>query len=213
MTSAKLILATRTALDIDTARRLTDYGDLDDAGVARALEQVYMQRWGCADLPGHLRRIEALAAIVDDGTELRLIQPGSVDESARLVDLFAAWPSVATDLIDWGGSEHGLLTARALANEIVLPPTFFEGATCALAELVAPACLGHTVPTAQVEQECLWLMGGLEPNANMVTRVVARYRLWLRWQYCRGCIDAGTRAARETRLSELLLTDTYEPTA
>ncbi len=67
MTTATVALVAHTALDVEAARRLADYGELDDAGVARALEQVHMQRWGRADLPGHLRRIESLAAVVDDG--------------------------------------------------------------------------------------------------------------------------------------------------
>lgn len=204
MTAATVVLVAHTALDVDAARRLADYGELDDAGVARALEQVHMQRWGRSDLPAHLCRIESLAAVIDDGGVPCLIRASADNERTRLETLFAAWPATAVELVDWSGAGRALLAARALAHDIVLPAGFGVVSACALGERVAPAPADHPAPAAQVERECLRLMAGLKASANPagpVRRALARYRLWLRWQYVTGCIDADERKAREARLA------------
>lgn len=206
MTTATVVLAAYTALDVDAARRLADYGELDDAGVARALEQVHMQRWGRADLPGHLCRIEALAAVIDDGCTLSMVGSTSANERERLNELLAVWPADAAELVDWSGAARALLAARTLAHDMVLPQGFSAARTRALGARVAPAPADHPAPEAEVELDCLRLMAGLDPsNARPapVARAIARYRLWLRWQYVTGALDADDRAAREARLAEL----------
>ncbi|MGB7754896.1 MAG: hypothetical protein WBL23_02380 [Salinisphaera sp.] len=207
MTTATVALVAHTALDVEAARRLADYGELDDAGVARALEQVHMQRWGRADLPGHLRRIESLAAVVDDGHTLFLVGAQSADgEAVRLRELFAAWPEGPVELVDWSGAGQALLSARALAHDLALPADFLATRSRALGERIAPAPLDHPVPAAQLELECLRLMAGLDASNDApapVMRAAARYRLWLRWQYVTGVLDAEARAVREARLSRI----------
>ncbi|HET7314697.1 hypothetical protein [Salinisphaera sp.] len=207
MTTATVVLVAHTVLDAAAARRLADYGELDDAGVARALGQVHMQRWGRADLPGHLRCIDALAAVIDDGAAgPRLVGPAAATEPERLEALFAAWPAGAVDLVDWDGAARALLAARALAHARVLPAAFAAARARALAERAAPAPAGHPAPADEVELACLQLMAGLDTTRgapDTVARAIARYRLWLRWQYVTGCIDAGERAKREARLSEI----------
>ncbi|AWN16972.1 hypothetical protein [Salinisphaera sp. LB1] len=209
MTTATVVLVAHTALDVDAARRLADYGALDDAGVARALEQVHMQRWGRADLPGHLCRIERLAAVVDDGYALSLIGPAGAHERDRLGALFDAWPSGAVAVVDWDGVARALLAARALIHDMPLPAGFSATAACALGERVAPAPADHPAPSARLELECLRLMAGLGATDQPApaARAIARYRLWLRWQYVTGTVDAGDRAAREARLAELRIGD------
>ncbi|MES1935929.1 hypothetical protein [Salinisphaera hydrothermalis] len=210
MTTATVVLVAETGLDIAAARRLADYGELDDAGVARALEQVHVQRWGRADLPGHLTRIDALAAVVDDGVTPRLIRATQTSEAECLEALFRQWPLGPVDLVDWNGSARSLLAARALAHDRRLPGEFAAARVCALDARAAPAPVDHPAPAEQVELECLQLMAGLETRdraPDVVERAIARYRLWLRWLACHGRMNARTRAAREARLAEIPLKD------
>ncbi len=86
------------------------------------------------------------------------------------------------------------------------PPVSLTTRSRALGERIAPAPLDHPVPAAELELECLRLMAGLDASNEApapVTRAVARYRLWLRWQYVTGVLDAEARAAREARLCRI----------
>lgn len=207
MSGAAVVVALATALDVGTIRRLADYGTLDDAGVARALEQVHMQRWGRADVPAHLSRIDALAAIVDDGDRLDCISLAAPSgENTCLAELFARWPDqgVAPRLVDWDGTARSTLIARAVACEQVAPADLSAAPALALADQVAPAPAGHPAPADQVECECLQLMGALpdvSAFASIGERAAARYRLWLRVEYCAGRLDAAARHAAEKRLA------------
>ncbi|WP_423820925.1 hypothetical protein V5738_11330 [Salinisphaera sp. SPP-AMP-43] len=208
-----VVLASATALDVAAARRLADYGDLDDAGVARALEQVHMQRWGRRDLPGHLRQIDALAAIVIDQGQVQQLAPApAVDEAALLAQLFAHWPESRADapvaLVDWGGGAQSLLRARALAHEQPLPHGFEQAEACGLAEKAAPVAAGHPAPAELIEAECLQLLADWRPLADeepgsLNALAIARGRLWLRWQYCHGAIDAEYRTMLDNQLQSL----------
>lgn len=192
-------------LDPQAARRLGDYGRLDDAGVTRGLEQVYVQRWGEIKWPGYLQRIDALAAIVDDGTRPVLTESRDEDEACCLTTLFDAWPDTATTVVVWNHAEMDLLACRAVVNDLVLPAAYEQHVARALSASVAPASLGHLPPAEQAEAEVMQLVnGGKPPPETAVDRVVARYRLWLRWQYSLGHLSREDRARRECRLPTLL---------
>lgn len=208
MTLPAVVLVVQTGLDVQAARRLGDYGDLDDASVARALEQVHVQRWGHFKPPGYLTRIEALAAVIDDGDGSRLIRPAPALESVRLDDLAASWPWHDSALVDWDGTTQALLAARALTHDLVMPQTLETSTGYALARCVGCAAADQSMPSEQVELECLRLMGGLESDdepPDIVSRVLARYQLWLRWQHCTGRIDDDTWFAHVASLSDMPL--------
>lgn len=203
-----VVLALRTSLDVAAARALADYGRLNDAGVARALEQVHIQRWGRADVPGHLARIGAMTAIVAAGERLhRVVMAPGDDEADSLAVLFAAWPGGdGVRIVDWDGSARATLVARAIACECVAPPRLDVAVRIALGELAAPRPADHPAPADAVERECLALRAGPLASADLDSlagRAAARYRLWLRSEYCAGRLAADARRVAEQRLRAL----------
>lgn len=204
MSRPTLVLALTTTLDPQAARRLGDYGRLDDAGVTRGLEQVYVQRWGEIKWPGYLQRIDAVAAIIDNGERPTLVASREQNESHCLTTLFERWPDAATTVVVWNRAEIDLLACRAVVNDLVLPATYEQHIPRALSASVAPASLGHLPPTEQAEAEVMQLVSGSEiPPETALDRVFARYRLWLRWQYSLGHLSRAERELREQRLSSL----------
>jgi hypothetical protein len=203
-----IVLATSTELDVDAARALNEYGDLDDQGVARGLEQVHMQRWGRADCPAHLIRLSRVAALVEQGTELRLRHwdlAGCGDEASLLQALFDAWPTQDGAVVDWHGDIVGLLMARACRHGLVIPAMLQQRQThVGLGGCLAPAALDHPADPDEVESEYYRLSGHESAPRLLTERAVARYRLWLAWQASQGSLSAAEIDARQDALAREL---------
>ena len=205
MRPTSIVIALSSALDVDAARRLNDYGDLDDAGVARALEQVHMQRWGRTDCPAHLRRITGIAAVVEHGRTLRVLEfDAGTSEADLLSALLADCPVDAGTLVDWSGEAGALLLARACRHALVVPGSLSMAERVALAERVAPARPGHPAAPSQVEDEYHQLHDRTVGAGSLKDRAVARYRAWLAWQVCCGDLLAVEHTAREDALGREL---------
>lgn len=195
------------ALDVEAARGLNDYGDLDDAGVTRALEQVHMQRWGRTDCPAHLRRLTGLAAVVESGRQLRLVEldASTVEQEAEmLAGLFDVWPRMDGALVDWCGDVVPLLMARACRHELTIPETLAASRRVNLVDCVAPMPGGHPADRDVVEAEYHQLQQRSIRRGCLVDRAVARYRTWLAWQTSQGTMVAAERSARENALEREL---------
>src|SRR5699024_776147 len=112
-----IALGVGTALDVDTARQLHDYGDLDDAGVASALEQTGLQRMSVLRWPGYLTRLTRVAAVIDDGAEVVLAGFAAAtpeQERGMIESLFAVLPDTADGrAVAWRADDWELLLQRA----------------------------------------------------------------------------------------------------
>lgn len=204
MTNAFVVLALDTGLDVQAARRLGDYRQLDDQALTSALEQVHVQRSGPVDWPPHLRAVRRLVAIIDDGrtVERRVFEAGE-DEARALRALFAAWPGKPVEAIAWRASDARLLAARAFCHDIALPAGWRDDAAAGLAEALGYAAGEHADRHSETE-----LMRVLrdddatdEAGDRLAARATRRYRLWLRWLAGLGAIDAAERARREAMLN------------
>lgn len=199
MRPATIVLATATEIDVDAARRLNDYGDLDDASVARALEQVHMQRWGRVDCPAHLIRMAGVAAMVEQGAELRLHHwdlARNEDEATLLQALFDVWPTARGAIVDWQGASVNLLMARACRGGLVVPSALRRQTQVSLVECVAPVAADHPADSAAVEAEYHRLADhGLAPT-SLVAKAAARYRVWLAWQASQSRLSQAEYKAR-----------------
>lgn len=207
MKPSAVALAVSTALDVDAARQLRDYGDLDDAGVARALEQVHMQRWGRTDCPAHLLRINALAAVIESGRQLRRVELRATnsDEEARLLStLFEHWPRMEGAVVDWQNQSMPVLMARACRHGLVIPPTLASARQVGLVEHVAPMASGHPADREAIEREYCQLQAYTLRAGSLADRAVARYRTWLAWQTSQGEMMAAERDARVSALEREL---------
>lgn len=199
-----MILTGRGTLDVHAARLLSDYANLDDAGVSRALEQTLVQRWGRPDLPAHLYRITALAAVIVAQGQLILLEPEVSDEAGLLDALFAACPSAALDVVDWDGTTRDWLLARAVAHERVMPRALVDARSYALVDALAAPRADHPAPVAGYEAECRRLY---DPQARTMTdaediaaHTRSRARLWWRVCHARGALPAATRTLWQQRL-------------
>lgn len=202
MTDTTVVLATRTELDIQAARQLGDYAQLDDESVRRAVEQIHVQRQ--LPLPAYLRRITALAAVIDDGRQLQLLSLDGQDRASLLPGLWAVWPAGAW-LVDWDRSSWGLLVARAMMNMQVLPAGFSGCRQCGLVDYVAAGAMS-TQADANQELAGLRLMTDQIDTSqapSLSTLACARYQLWSRWQYCAGALAYADWQDRLNQLTQL----------
>lgn len=195
------------AIDVEAARCLNDYGDLDDAGVVRALEQLHMQRWGRTDCPAHLRRLTGVAAVVESGRQLRLVDltADTPEQEAELLSsLFDSWPRMEGALVDWCGDVAPLMMARACRHELSVPAALATSRHVDLVDCVAPMPSGHPADRDVVEAEYHQLQQRRIRRDCLVDRAVARYRTWLAWQASQGSMLAVERSAREDALAREL---------
>lgn len=207
MKPSAVVLATSAAIDVKAARCLNDYGDLDDAGVVRALEQVHMQRWGRTDCPAHLRLLTGVAAVVESGRQLRLVELEAQtpeQEASLLSGLFDNWPRMDGALVDWCGDVAPLLMARACRHEMTVPTTLAASQRVDLLDCVAPMPNGHPADRDVVEAEYHRLHDHTIRRGSLVDHAVARYRTWLAWQTSQGTMLAVERSAREDALAREL---------
>ncbi|GAB3685830.1 hypothetical protein [Salinisphaera aquimarina] len=205
MSAADVVLALDTALDIAAVRRLHDYADLDDAGVTRAFEQMRMQRLGHLRLPAYLLAIRQVVAIVDDGGDIRVVDiDGSGDEAAMLDRLEQQLSTAAGTLVLWDTQDMELLGMRAFMHDRPLRLSTRHSRVFELAESLA---VDAEHPSTDTERDIITLTGlpavdsAASPGARLRAIACNRYRLWLRWQTCRGELTAGERAARERALA------------
>lgn len=122
-------LGLETALDTATARRLHDYGELDDKGVAAALEQTGLQRSRSGRYPDHLARVVQVAAVIDSGDDITLasFEAADIDEEASiLTTLFALFPQQTGQAVSWDASDWDLLLRRAYLHMLVAPAALRE---------------------------------------------------------------------------------------
>lgn len=191
MSSACIAIALTVGVDVSGLRKLHDYGDLDDAGVVRAYEQMRTQRLGRLDLPGYLTTIERVACVVDDGHDARLhIADDTAGEPALFDELYEAMQREIGPPVVWHADELAPLRVRAALHSRVLPPVLAHDGPPAnvllLSELMGARGYDDIVE-AESEVTRLFALDTLAdiPQPEVV-RAVNRYRLWLSVQYSRG---------------------------
>lgn len=207
MRPVTITLALDTALDITAARRLHDYGQLEDANVQRALEQVYIQRVGRVDWPAHLCLIRHIGVVYEQGDTVRAATIASgEDEAGALSQLFELWPAATDAVVAWQRDTAALIAARAFLHDIAIPAGLRDGPRIALADELNPVGLASVTPEHDAESELAHLLGGQDmhahddPGLRVRARASNRYRWWLRWQHGRACIDGAERERREAAL-------------
>src|SRR5690625_1116855 len=124
MQRTTLALGLQTALDITTARRLHDYGELDDAGVASALEQKGLQQGVPGGRPGYLTRLERVAVVIDSGDDVTLatFEAEDIDTEYDLLrSLFAIMPTTSGYCASWDTGAWELLLQRAYCHAMQAP--------------------------------------------------------------------------------------------
>ncbi|RJS92045.1 hypothetical protein [Salinisphaera sp. Q1T1-3] len=199
MTRPTIVLAAEGALDVAAARRLADYGELDDAGVARALEQVHLQRWGTTMLPGHLCRVVRWAAVGVVRGRVRVASSAyDDDESAVLARLDELDMAGGCDLVDWDGAARSWLLARASAQSRRAPGWLVRAKPRALADRLAPMPTDHPAAQDQIEQQCRLLFDpdvvAGEAAPALIDIAASRARLWWRSASSRGDISVERQA-------------------
>jgi len=204
---ATIALALDTALDITAARRLHDYGELDDANVQRALEQSYIQRVGRIDWPAHLRVIRHVGVVVEQGDAVRVAAiAADGNEAFALSRLFAQWPDRPGAVVAWQADTVALIAARAFLHDIGMPAGLRDGPRIALADDLDTTSTASAAPAHDTESELARLLDGRDmdtgddPTRRVQAMAINRYRWWLRWQHCQARIDDSERVRRETAL-------------
>ncbi len=206
-----MVIAAQAVLDIDAARRLADYDDLDDAGITRAVEQLHTQRWGRWDLPAHLAAIDRLCVVIVERGHVRrvdLSRQALGSESALLDALVDVMPATRADLVDWDGHDVATLLARCVATDRQLPRALAGAATHHLAGWVAPTAADHPAPDRAFEDECRAIFAAQDAvvtttPGSIAARASARTRLWWRLAHATCRLHPSRRADLETQLAAL----------
>lgn len=202
MTTIALGLA--TVLDTVTARQLHDYGDLDDAGIAAALEQAGLQRGRSSRWPGHLSRVAHVAVIVDasDNLTLAAFAAETADhERACLESLFAVLPNtVAGRSVAWRASDWTVLAQRAYRHELCAPQPVHAWPRSQLCELFDS---GPGAPDDGARADAIRLYGhdmaGLTDASPALASALHWYVMDLRWRSVTGDIAPDTAQQRAVR--------------
>lgn len=203
-----VVVAIATGPDLDGARRLQDFGSLDDDGVVRALAAQQLQRHGSASLPIVLQRVIGLGAVRDDPGGPRLWrQPaarnGEADHLRALIGFAAgaAW-------IGWGGQEWPVLRCRALVHSLVVPGVW--PAQPAPLDLM-PAIFGAGVDVALEDVAGLLAAAPVaapaddsDPFATCARTAVQTFCVYRAWQVARGeCARDRARQDEEMLCADL----------
>lgn len=216
--------ALATVPDVDAARRLHDFGTLDDAGVARALGQQYLQRTGHERLPAHLCRIVAIGVACRDHTGLRIyaLDESDSDEASLLRTLFELAGRGTAVPVNWDsdGMQRAVVNQRALLHGIgadddwrsryvALAPMLAGGGMAPMSEFAA--LLG--LPRPNLDGEVLWSdyqAGRLDSIRTECARAATTtFSLYLRYLRLHGIIDTGQLMDECARVDTVLAeTDT-----
>lgn len=199
--AATIALGLVPTLDVATARRLYGYDDLDDAGVAAALEQTGRQPGGG---PDYLRRVQYVAAVIDSDDDITLaaFEAASFDEEYTvLTTLFALFPDTAGQAVSWDAGAWQLLLRRAYMHELQAPAAVHAWPRRDLCQLFDDRAPG---PGDDVQADALRLFGkrsAVMETVNPALRVaIGWYDMDLRWRCVSGEIDAETHRQRMARV-------------
>lgn len=155
------VLGLTTALDTETARRLHDYGDINDAGVVAALEQAGQQGTGPTPWPGYLSRITHLALIAEHDDELTLAAFESVtlaEERGALQSLFALMQDARHGRnVAWHAADWQLLAQRAYHHALPAPDAVWHWPRLALQDMFQTS--GERVQAVQSDVLHLYEIG------------------------------------------------------
>lgn len=206
MTESVVSLAFATVADTAAARRLHDFGDLDDADVVRALGQLRFQADGDDALPPHLCRVSAVAMAVSDGEGFRLEVPEGAE--GDLLNAFASRAARDGRLVCWdaSGALPAVLRYRCLLHEVTAPALWSGANATGYLDLASALSGAHAVPVTLAD--AARLLGLPAPMTSgdgaCATAAVTTHLLHLRYRQLRGDLDAGARAAAESRVREAL---------
>jgi hypothetical protein len=117
-----LVFDIETVPDVELGRRLHDLGDLDDAGVAKAMFAKQRQQRQTDFLPPPLQRVVAISVVLRSGDGLKIFSLGDEKSPEReLVQrFFEGLERYMPTLVSWNGSGFDLpvLAYRALRHGI-----------------------------------------------------------------------------------------------
>ena len=206
MTESVVSLATATVPDTAAARRLHDFGDLDDADVVRALGQLRFQADGDDALPPHLCRVSAVAMAVSDGGGFRLEVPEGGEDA--LLEALARRAGRGARLVSWdaSGASVAALRYRCLLHGVAAPGLWPGENGAGHMDLASALSGAHAVPVTLAD--AARLLGLPAPVASGdgagATAAVTIHLLHLRYRQLRGDRDASARATAEARIRETL---------
>ncbi|MES1944348.1 propable PolB [Salinisphaera sp. PC39] len=206
MTESVVSLAIATVPDTAAARRLHDFGDLDDADVVRALGQLRFQADGHDTLPPHLCRVSAVAMAVADGDGFRLEMPEGGEED--LLKALASRAGEGARIVSWdaSGVSVAALRYRCLLHGVTAPGLWPGTNGTGYLDLASTLSGASAVPVTL--GDAARLLGLPAPMTSgdgaCATAAVTTHLLHLRYRQLRGDLDAGARAAAESRVREAL---------
>jgi len=205
MQRTTLALGVQTALDITTARRLHDYGELDDAGVASALEQMGLQQGVPGGRPGYLTRLARAALVIDSGDDVTLATFEAEDIDAEydlLQSLFAVMPTTSGYAVSWDASAWELLLRRAYCHALRVPAAVRDWPRQPLRPLFADA---EQAPNYDVQADAIGLYGNPAALANAIDPALRLAVHWhamaLRYHCVTGEVDAAALPQRMQRVA------------
>jgi predicted PolB exonuclease-like 3'-5' exonuclease len=117
-----MVFDIETVPDVEGGRRVYDLQGLDDAGVAKAMMQLRVQKTGSDFLALHLHRIVAISVVLRAGETVKVWSLGEPDspEDELLRRFFDGLERFAPTLVSWNGSGFDLpvLHYRALRHGV-----------------------------------------------------------------------------------------------
>jgi len=127
-----LVFDIETVPDTDGGRRLHDLGDLDDAGVAKAMFHLRAQQSGTEFLQHHLHRIVAISVVFrgrGDDFKVWTLGDEDADEAEIIQRFFEGVERYTPTLVSWNGSGFDLpvLHYRAMKHKISAPRYWDQG--------------------------------------------------------------------------------------
>lgn len=204
MTQPTIALGLETVLDVATARRLYDYGNLDDAGVAAALEQTGRQGSLDGNRRDHLTRIQHVAAVIDSGDDITMaaFEAGSIEEEAAILPtLFALFPEEPGRAVAWRADAWKLLLRRAYLHELPAPQAVCSWARHPLHDLFDDQAGSGDY---DVQADAVRLYGNHSAALDGVSPALRSAIHWHDMDLRRRCvfreIDADTRRERVARV-------------
>lgn len=210
MQKITIALGLDTALDIATARQLHDYGKLDDAGVASALEQMGLQQGVTGGRPAYLTRLQRVALVIDNGDDIILaaFEAEDVDEErGMLASLFALMPESAGQIVAWDNGDWELLLQRAFCHALQAPAALRDWPRQALRRLFAGA---DRAADQAVQADVIRLYGNpvaaQEAFDPALRAAVHWHAMAVRWRCVTGELDSAAQQLRLQRVAARVAT-------
>lgn len=211
---ATISLGLVTTLDVATARRLHDYGELDDNGVASALEQTGLQQSSGRQYPDHLTRVVQIAAVIDSGEDITLasFEAANIDEEASvLTTLFALCPDLPGRAVSWDAGAWTLLLRRAYLHMLPAPQAVRTWPRQPLRRLFDNP---GRMPDYDTQTDAIKLYGNDAADLKHIDSALRTAIHWhdmdLRWRCVQGEIDPQTRLDHINRLIAQINSKTAE---